>query len=73
MTLSISSDGITWDRHWAVRFGAPPVRYPGHAKGKGFQYPGAFVDEAQRVMLVSYSVGKEDIALTRFPLSALES
>ena len=69
----MSADGITWGKHWAVRFGAPPVRYPGRAKGVGFQYPGAFVDDKERVMLVSYSVGKENIGLTRFPLSSLES
>ena len=69
VTLAVARDGILFDQQWAVRAGAPPVRSPGHAKGVGFQYPGALVlgDE----MLVSYSIGKEDIGLTRFPLSAI--
>ena len=69
VTLAVARDGLTFDQHWAVRASAPPVRYPGHAKGKGFQYPGATVvgDE----MFVSYSVGKEDIGVTRFPLAAI--
>ena len=69
VTLAVARDGLLFDRQWAVRAGAPPVRYPGHAKGVGFQYPGALVlgDE----MLVSYSIGKEDIGLTRFPLTAI--
>ena len=65
----------TWDRHWAVRYGAPPVKYPGHAKCVGFQYPGGAVATAADGMLwlyVSYSIGKEDIALTRFPVSAVD-
>ena len=69
VTLAVAKDGLVFDQHWAVRAGAPPVKYPGHAKGPGFQYPGACVvgDE----MFVSYSLGKEDIGLTRFPLSAI--
>lgn len=71
VTLSVSLDGRVYDRHWAVRYGAPPVRYPGTAKGPGFQYPGAVVLADKGEMIVCYSVGKEDIALTRFSLSSL--
>jgi hypothetical protein len=71
VTLSVSADGVTFDRHWAVRFGAPPVKYPGAAKGPGFQYPGALVDTDTGMMMVSYSIGKEDIGVTRFPLTAI--
>lgn len=44
----------------------------GHAKGPGFQYPGAFVDTDTQTMFVSYSIGKEDIGLTKFPLTSLQ-
>lgn len=71
VTIAVSRDGRVFDRHWAVRYGAPPVRYPGTAKGPGFQYPGAVVLEDKQEMIVCYSVGKEDIALTRFPLSSI--
>lgn len=69
VTLAIAQDGINFDRQWAVRWGAPPVRYPGLAKGPGFQYPGAAVFNGN--MYVTYSVGKEDIAVTRFPLRSV--
>lgn len=71
VTLSIARDGLSFDRAFSVRAGAPPVRYPGHAKGAGFQYPAALVDPIAGEMIVSYSIGKEDIAITRFPLAQL--
>jgi hypothetical protein len=37
VTISVSADGITFDRHWSVRWGAPKVKYPGAAKVAGFQ------------------------------------
>merc|ERR1712232_16024 len=69
VTLAVAADGLHFDHHWAVRYGAPPVRYPGHAKGRGFQYPGAMVLNGQ--MFVTYSIGKEDIAVSIFPMKAL--
>ena len=66
VTLSVSKDGIHFNRAFSVRFGAPPVIYPGEAKVVGFQYPGAMV--LKNTMWVSYSVGKEDIGVTRFSL-----
>ena len=74
VTLSLSADGVAWDRHWAVRYdgrglpisqGGSCPNYKGAAKGCGYQYPGALVDTERGEMVVSYSVGKEDIALTR--------
>ena len=53
----------------AVRAGSPRVRMPGKGKGRGFQYPyGVVVGDALWVM---YSVGKEDIAISRVPLRSL--
>lgn len=81
VTLSLSQDGRAFDQHWAVRFGVPGAdidhggscpRYPGTAKGCGYQYPGAMIDVPNGRMLVSYSIGKEDIGLTIFPLSSLQ-
>ena len=69
VTISLSTDGINFDRAFSVRYGAPPVKYPGTAKIVGFQYPGAMVKE--NMMWVSYSIGKEDIGLTRFSLKEL--
>ena len=74
VTLSVSKDGLNWNEHWAVRYGAPPVKYPGRAKCVGFQYPGGAVAtdaNGEQWLYVSYSIGKEDIAISRFPLSAI--
>ena len=69
VTLSVSKDGIHFNRAFSVRFGAPPVIYPGEAKIAGFQYPGAMV--LKNTMWVSYSLGKEDIGFTRFSLDEI--
>lgn len=60
--LSLSDDGIHWDRAFDVRDSCPPLRYPGKAKGPGYQYPGALVVGSE--LIVSYSVNKEDIAVS---------
>lgn len=69
VTLSVARDGLQFNDHWAVRYGAPPVRYPGNAKGKGFQYPGAMIRGG--FFYVSYSIGKEDIGFSKFPLESI--
>ena len=71
LTISLSRDGVLFDRVAAVRAGAPPTAYPGVGKGPGFQYPAAAVDAARGMLLVAYSVNKEDIAVTRVPLASL--
>jgi hypothetical protein len=69
LVLSISSDGLVFDHAWAVRAHAPPIRYPGNAKGPGFQYPGGLY--VNGTLFVSYSINKEDIAVTWLPISTL--
>ncbi len=79
LVLAVSRDGITFDRAWALRSGAPPVRHtrpPAGAprtiklgKGPGFQYPHATV--VGKALWVIYSVGKEDVAVTCVPLKAV--
>eukprot|EP00040_Diaphanoeca_grandis_P007239 m.40167 g.40167 ORF g.40167 m.40167 type:complete len:572 (-) comp18405_c0_seq1:41-1756(-) len=80
VTLSLSADGRVFDRHWAVRASKPGEtidgggscpRFVGHAKGCGYQYPGAMIDVANNEMIVSYSIGKEDIAFTKFKLTEI--
>lgn len=67
LVLSLSDDGVHWDRAFDVRDSCPPRRYPGRAKGPGYQYPGAVVVGSQ--LLVSYSVNKEDIAVSIIDVS----
>lgn len=69
LVISLSADGLTFDRHGVIAGGSPPVQFEGVAKGPGFQYPHALlVDDTLHVL---YSIGKEDVELASIPLSAL--
>jgi hypothetical protein len=73
LTLSLSRDGLAFDRVWALRSGAPEYRYPGGYTGKnyGFQYPNALVVGGS--LWVVYSANKEDIELMAVPLVVLKT
>jgi hypothetical protein len=74
--LSLSTDGLNFDRVWAIRTcldsdASCKPRYDGYP---GFQYPAAMwkLDGPRGPEIIfSYSINKEDIALSRFPLSVL--
>jgi len=71
LVISLSRDGLTFDRAFILRVEAPPRRHEGRWKGHGFQYPNtAVVGEHLWVM---YSVNKEDVQLTCIPLAELAS
>jgi len=70
LAISLSRDGRTFDRAFALLVEPPPLKYPGHAKFAGWQYPSVLVRGGY--VHVAYSVGKEDIGVLRFPLSALD-
>jgi hypothetical protein len=67
--ISLSADGLNFDRVAVIRFMPPPMRYQGRAKGIGFAYPHSVVVGDD--LWVIYSVNKEDIQLTRIPLDEL--
>ena len=67
--ISLSRDGLNFDRVAVIRFVVPPQRYEGRAKGIGFQYPHSVV--VGDSLWVMYSVNKEDIQVTRIPLDEL--
>ncbi len=77
LVLAVSDDGVTFDRAWTIRSGAPALRFsrpPGGGggrlgKGTGFQYPHATVVDDN--LWVIYSVGKEDVAVSRVPLKSI--
>ena len=70
MAISLSRDGLEFDRMAVIRFVAPPTRYEGKAKGGGgYQYPHSVV--VGESLWVIYSVNKEDIEVARIPLSQL--
>lgn len=70
LAISLSRDGLEFDRMAVIRFVAPSTRYAGNAKGGGgYQYPhSAVVGES---LWVIYSVNKEDMEVARVPLSQL--
>ena len=70
MAISLSHDGLTFDRVGVIKLISPPIKYEGRAKSLGNQYPhSVIVDENLWVM---YSVNKESIQVTKIPLSELE-
>jgi hypothetical protein len=69
LVISTSDDGKSFAWAAAVRSGAPPLRHKGKGKGAGFHYPfGTVVGDSLWIM---YSVGKEDIEISRVPIAAL--
>jgi hypothetical protein len=59
LVLSLSADGLAFDRHFVVRDGASalPIRFNGAGKGPGFQYPGGMW--RGDTMLMAYSEGED--------------
>jgi hypothetical protein len=69
LTIAVSRDGVTFDRAWLVRGEPTGMSHAGRHKLDGWQYPNALVWGDH--LLVAYSINKEDVGLTRIPLSAL--
>ena len=70
LAISLSRDGLEFDRMAVIRFIAPTARYAGKAKGGGgYQYPHSVV-VGDRLWAI-YSVNKEDMEVARIPLSQL--
>ncbi len=71
LAISLSRDGLTFDRMAVIRFVAPAPRYEGRSKSIGYAYPHSAI--AGNHLWVIYSVNKEDIEIARIPLSELEA
>ena len=69
LAISLSRDGLKFDRSAVIRFVAPDKRYEGRAKSIGYQYPHSVV--VGEYLWVIYSVNKEDVEVARIPLSEL--
>ena len=70
LAIATSKDGKTFDQAWLIGRDPAPGRYEGKAKTQGFSYPKAIVHG--ECLYVAYSINKEDIAVTRLPLTAVE-
>ena len=70
LAISLSKDGLNFDRMAVIKFVAPPQRYEGKSKGAGgFQYPHSVV--VGKSLWIIYSVNKEDVEVVRVPLAQL--
>ena len=72
LAISLSRDGLNFDRMAVIKFAVPAQRYEGKSKGAGgFQYPHSVV--VGNRLCVIYSVNKEDVEVTWIPLKELYS
>jgi hypothetical protein len=71
LAVTLSRDGRVFDRSFLLRGAGDlqPLRFPGKYKRPGFHYPKSFV--AGGYLYVICATNKEDVELTRVPLSAL--
>ncbi|HCD33244.1 MAG TPA: hypothetical protein DER01_12615 [Phycisphaerales bacterium] len=71
LVLSVSNDGYRFTSAYALRCGKQQYRVPNvKGRGGGPQYPNLSVYGDK--LYVMYSIGKEDIAVTIVPLSAIK-
>ncbi len=71
LAISLSRDGLEFDRSVVIRFVPPELRYEGKAKSIGYAYPHSVV--VGKYLWVIYSVNKEDIEVARISLAELYS
>jgi hypothetical protein len=70
LVIALSKDGTTFDRAWVLRRESTKIRFEGRVKiNVGYQYPAAVV--WKDALWVTYSINKEDIAVSRIPLENL--
>lgn len=71
MTISISKDGYVFDKVFSYRTGSPSTfRFSGvGGRNPGYAYSSSIIHEG--FLYTLYSIGKEDMAISRVPLSAL--
>jgi hypothetical protein len=68
LTISLSDDGILFDRSWVIRGEPTTQRFKGKGKRDGWQYPSSMM--WKNSLFVAYSVNKEDVAITRIALDS---
>jgi len=72
LVLSVSYDGITFDKAYALREGKHSFRVP-NVGGRGYtggQYPSLLLQNDK--LFVIYSMGKEDIAVSTVPINTIK-
>lgn len=73
LAVTLSADGRVFDRAFLLRGRdeLPPLRHEGRYKRPGYHYPKSALWNG--ALYVAYAVNKEDIAVTRVPLAALQA
>jgi hypothetical protein len=73
LAVTLSGDGRLFDRAWLLRGPADlqPLRFEGQYKRPGYHYPKSVI--WRDALYVAYATNKEDVELTRVPLSSLEA
>ena len=71
LVITLSRDGTLFDRAWLLRGPADlqPLRFEGRFKRPGYHYPKSVT--WKDFLYVGYATNKEDVELTRVPLSIL--
>lgn len=73
LVVTISQDGYSFDKAFLLRAGGSdmqPLRFGGKYKRASYSYPKSVVWEGY--LYVSYATNKEDVELTRIPLTILK-
>ena len=74
LAITLSKDGFVFDTAYLLRSGEKsdlqPLRFKGKYKRIGYSYPKSVI--WNNYLYVSYATNKEDVELTRIPISSLE-
>ncbi|MBD0831531.1 exo-alpha-sialidase [Aestuariibaculum sediminum] len=72
LVITLSKDGFNFNKAFLLRDGnndLQTLKYPGKYKRKGYSYPKSVVWKEH--LYVSYATNKEEVELTRIPISSL--
>lgn len=72
LVILLSKDGFYFDRAFLLRSGGEdlqPLRYEGKYKRPGYHYPKSVI--WKEFLYIGYATNKEDVELTRVPISSL--
>ena len=70
LTIGVSRDGEFFDSMFLLRSTPQPRRYEGISKTEGYSYPGSVI--WGDYLYVAYATNKEDVEISRIPLSSLK-
>lgn len=71
LVLSLSADGLTFDRHYLLETTPVPRKYPGVFKNGMYAYPHAAVFNG--ALYVVYTLWKEDVYVQKIPLTTISA